>query len=131
MTTEITVWVLSTCIPEEARPCYPQVFATEAEAEASADRNMRDEWAAAAPSDDEENALTYPGDWREAQDILAGLNSRWGTYARPATHTKSVRCIGVKRECVLVGARRFSWLRTITGASDGASTKRIADAQSQ
>ena len=77
-----SVWVLCTCVPEESRPCLPEVFATEAAARAGYDRALRDKWAAACPEDDETGArMPYPGDPDEATRILAPhLGPRWGQW---------------------------------------------------
>lgn len=64
----ITVWIVSTCVPGEAEPCQLCVFATEAEANAYADNMLRNEWDENGPEDDETGERKpYPGDWREAQ----------------------------------------------------------------
>lgn len=70
------VYVLSTCIPSEGRPCFPSVFSSQAEAEAEADKMMREAWTHNAPYGDDDELLPYPGDWREAQDEI--VNNRNG-----------------------------------------------------
>lgn len=86
---KITVWVVSTCIPENTEPCWPMPFGTEPEAEAHAEAQMREEWEVNGPRDSEtDELLPYPGDWREAQDrIIAYRNAtgsedddKWGQW---------------------------------------------------
>ena len=69
---KVRVWVVSTTIPERGEgPCMPAVFGSDVEAEAYADTMLRDEWNAAAIADGEaDEAMPYPGAWREAQDRL-------------------------------------------------------------
>lgn len=50
---KISVWVLSTCIPSENRPCLPEVFATEAEARNGFKDRLREEWEYNGPELDE------------------------------------------------------------------------------
>jgi hypothetical protein len=64
-TMKIKVWVLSTCIPGETKPSFPEVCGTEEAAEALADEKLREKWEAAGQYDDE-----YPDDWRAAQEAL-------------------------------------------------------------
>ena len=77
-----TVWVLCTCVPEESRPCHPEVFFTAEAAQAGYDRALRDEWEAAGPEDEETGKrLPYPGDPDEANRQLAEyLGPRWGQW---------------------------------------------------
>jgi hypothetical protein len=73
----------STTIPERGEgPCIPSVFGSDAEAEAYADRMLRDEWNAAAITDEADGAVPYPGDWRQAQDRLIKFHGdgSWGTW---------------------------------------------------
>ena len=81
---KVRVWIVSTTIPERGEgPCLPSVFGSEVEAEAHADKMLRDEWACAAVSDGEaEGAMPYPGDWREAQNRLIKFygDGSWGTW---------------------------------------------------
>jgi hypothetical protein len=78
------IWIVTTCIPEPGEgPCIPSPFATEAEAEAYADKMMRDEWASHGPENERTGKRKrYPGDWREAQDIIAEhfSDGSWGTW---------------------------------------------------
>lgn len=89
---KITVWVVSTCIPERGeKPCMPSVFGTEAEAEAYADRALRDEWATNGPDDFETGErLPYPGDWRKANDLIAAEHGdgSWGEYEITSHHVE-------------------------------------------
>jgi hypothetical protein len=81
---KITVWVVSTCIPERgAEPCQPLVFGTEAEAEVYADQMLRNEWEEYADwNDDGDKQLPYPGDWRAANDVLVRMvgDGSWGQW---------------------------------------------------
>jgi tartrate dehydratase alpha subunit/fumarate hydratase class I-like protein len=81
---KVRVWVVSTTIPERGEgPCMPAVFGSDVEAEAYADTMLRDEWNAAAIADGEaDEAMPYPGAWREAQDRLIKLygDGSWGTW---------------------------------------------------
>jgi hypothetical protein len=81
---KVRVWVVSTTIPERGEgPCIPSVFGSDAEAEAHADKMLRDEWNAAAITDEEaDGAVPYPGDWREAQDRLVKFHGdgSWSTW---------------------------------------------------
>lgn len=82
---KITVWVVSTCIPElGAEPCQPSAFGTEAEAETYAEEMLREEWAVNGPidpNDDTEPTLPYPGDWRTANDKLkVHVGPEWGEW---------------------------------------------------
>ncbi len=77
------VWIVSTCIPDRGeKPCIPDAFATEAEAEAFADKMLREEWDSHAPQDDEGEPLPYPGDWRAANDAIAADHDdgSWGEW---------------------------------------------------
>ena len=66
------IWVITTCIPEEDAPCYPDVFATEPECIAAYDRDMRSEWEANGDGE------PYPGadEAHEHMSTIAG----WGRY---------------------------------------------------
>lgn len=81
------IWIVNTCCPNEAEPCIPTPFATEAEANAYADEMMRAEWNAAVEwnggkvEDEDGEEVGYPDDWREAQEILAARNGpEWGRW---------------------------------------------------
>jgi hypothetical protein len=63
---KLPVWVLSTCIREEGRPCFPEVFTSEEAAHAAFDKHMREEWAINAPEDENGTQADYPGDPAEA-----------------------------------------------------------------
>ena len=85
--TTATVYVLVSCLPErgEAKPTIPDVFTDKAAAEAKADEYLRAEWAANGPEDDETGErLPYPGDWREAESVIAEANedsdTPWGRW---------------------------------------------------
>lgn len=81
---KITVWAVISCIPERGEPpVWPAIFATAEEAEAHAERELRNEWEAVGEWDEEENRLAdYPGNWREANERLKAKFSdgSWGEY---------------------------------------------------
>jgi hypothetical protein len=86
----VTVYVLSTCVPQEVEPCLPHVFGDEKAARDAMDAAVRDEWAAAEPRDDAGEPLAYPGDPVEACDQLArcfpdGSYGRWEISAHKVT----------------------------------------------
>ncbi|MCW5697351.1 MAG: hypothetical protein KIS96_11550 [Bauldia sp.] len=81
------LWVVSTCVPGEAEPCFPSVFTTYAAAEAYADEMLRAEWDANQPEDDEGNVLPYPGNWLAAVEHLAAENpGTWGKWEITGPH---------------------------------------------
>jgi hypothetical protein len=81
MTKQITVWVLSTCVPGSPDPVLPFVFSSEAAAIAKYDETMRAEWATQRPEDEETcEPLLYPGDPAEANRILGADNPDWGRW---------------------------------------------------
>lgn len=82
--TKVRLWIVSTCIPERGEdPCLPNVFASEAEAEAYADEMLRAEWDSAGIDESEDELLPYPGDWRAAQERLVKFHDdgSWGKWA--------------------------------------------------
>ena len=82
----ITVWVLSTCIPEENEPCLPTVYGSAEAARQGFDEMMRGEWAANQPEDEEScEPLPYPGDPEKAHEVLS-KNPSWGRW-EITTHT--------------------------------------------
>ena len=89
-----TVWVLSTCIPEDGKPCHPHVFATREEALAQFEADMRSEWSYIEPRDEIGARLDYPdGDPEKAHELIDGYQTRiengfpgtsgeiWGRYS--------------------------------------------------
>jgi hypothetical protein len=59
----VRVWVLSTCIPSEDKPCWPEVFFDEETARKRYDEAIREEWAANTPEDGNTcEPLPYPDD---------------------------------------------------------------------
>lgn len=77
------IHVVSTCIPGDSKPCFPDVFGTLKEAEAKADEYLRQEWEANGPENTETGEkLPYPGNWRVAQIQIAEWISdgSWGGY---------------------------------------------------
>lgn len=88
---KITVWIVTTCIPErgETEPCLPSVFATEAEALAYLDASLRSDWENNQPYDDEGNPKPYPGHWQEANDWLAADDGE-GTYGQWQVNSEEI-----------------------------------------
>jgi hypothetical protein len=80
----ITVWVVTTCIPDRGeKPRLPIVFATEAEAVAYLEEMLRNEWDSCGPYDDEgEHKRPYPGNWQDANDQIAADydDGSWGEW---------------------------------------------------
>lgn len=79
---KITVWTFTSCIPQENNPVIPNLYASEAEAEADAERIMQSEWETHGTEDDDGNLDPYPGGWRKAQDIIAqnDADETWGLW---------------------------------------------------
>lgn len=83
---KIKVWIVTTCIPGETSPCWPDAFGTEAEAERCADEQIRREWEINGPEDDDGERAPYPGDWRAAQETIISSRiedhggERWGEW---------------------------------------------------
>lgn len=77
----ITIFVVATCVPGEPDPCYPNVFATEAEAIAFLETVMREEWEITEIEADDGNIIDYPGDWETAQQYFIEYRGRdWGRW---------------------------------------------------
>ena len=78
------IWVVAAANGERGEePCFPAVFGTAEAAEAHADQEMRSEWEAWGPIDDETGIKAeYPGDWRAAQDVVIRevADGSWGRY---------------------------------------------------
>lgn len=81
---KIKIYVVSTCIPEPGeRPCFPNVFTKLEDAEAHADKMLREEWVNNGPCDEDSGELLpYPGDWREANNTIAAHieDGSWGEW---------------------------------------------------
>jgi len=80
---KITVWTVSSCIPDSRDPVIPNVFASERDAVAYLEDVMRDEWDSNAPYDDETGeAVAYPANWQEAQEIIIenDPDEMWGAW---------------------------------------------------
>lgn len=88
---KVTVWVLSTCLPDEGLPQVVGVYGSEPEARAAFDETMRSEWESNGPYGEETGEeLPYPGDPQEAHDLIDesrsrteesdGLSEVWGRY---------------------------------------------------
>lgn len=85
---KIKIWVVSTCVPNETEPCLPSVHATEAEAEAYADKMLRAEWEANGPEDpDTGERKPYPGNWREAQTGIVEFTGALRTFGKVGDET--------------------------------------------
>ena len=82
MIQQITVWVLSSCVPDSSDPVFPSVYGSEAAARAEYDQIMRSEWGAQQPEDEETGEpLPYPDDPDEAHRVLVEKNpSEWGRW---------------------------------------------------
>ena len=77
----VKVWLVNHGAPGETIPAFPVAFASEEAADAHMDEMMRGEWEAVYPGDQNGEPLPYPGDWRQAHDILIGVDSD-GTWGR-------------------------------------------------
>lgn len=64
------IWILCTTVPNDPEPCWPQVFTSEAAADAAFETAMRGEWEAAGIEDEHGNKLPFPGDPEEAHDQI-------------------------------------------------------------
>lgn len=81
--TKAVVWVLTSTIPEETAPCFPQVFGDAAVARAEFERIMREEWDANGPEDDDGNRLPYPEEGAEEACRIIASNDpdeAWGEW---------------------------------------------------
>lgn len=76
---QITVFVLSTCVPNEPEPCWPDVFVTEAEANIAFAKALEREWETAGIEDDDGNKMPFPDDASYAQDQLVEHYTEHGT----------------------------------------------------
>ena len=79
---KVKVWVLSTCIPEDPQPCWPEVFGSFAEAQAAFKEAMTSEWESNGPRDEETGALEpMPADMDQAHDRLSEYcGDEWGRW---------------------------------------------------
>jgi hypothetical protein len=78
---KVTVWVVSTCIPDENEPCMPNVFGTEKEAQAYLASMINDEWEANPVEDDDSTLVPMPEDPVETEEALAGyLGPEYGRW---------------------------------------------------
>ena len=78
----ISVWVLSSCVPDSPDPVYPSVYGREAAARAGYDQTMRSEWETQQPEDEKTcEPLPYPDDPDEANRILGENNPEWGRWS--------------------------------------------------
>lgn len=82
-----TIWTLSTCIPNDAVPCIPDVYTDEASALAGFEAAMRGEWASNGPHDDDGPVPFPDGNPHNALEMLeeatAGREDDiepWGGY---------------------------------------------------
>src|SRR5262249_451099 len=76
------LWILTTCIPSEQKPCQPLVFTCAESALAAFDQMMREEWQYNAPDDDGGNQVPYPNDPCTAHAMMAAKNcdGSWGHW---------------------------------------------------
>jgi hypothetical protein len=96
---EVTVWTISSCLPDRGLPVVMGVYGAEAEARAAWDISMRDAWNCVEPKDTETGEpQKYPdGDPDLAHAILADCCQRdeeegaeiWGRY-RFLSHTVAI-----------------------------------------
>lgn len=82
---QVTIWTITTCVPDENEPCIPCLYGTAAEAEAAFAKDMREEWPNNAPLDDDGNEMPFPDDPHEAHRLMAE-NPEWGRYELMAHH---------------------------------------------
>ena len=80
------IWVLSSCNPDECRPCWPGVFLDEDSARKAFAQAMQDEWKYHAPLDDDSQPLPFPVDQNGdpcphlANTMMANDGDRWGEW---------------------------------------------------
>lgn len=83
-TIKLKLWTITTCAPMEGIPGTPEIFTSEAAAEAHAEECLRSEWEYNAPSDESGADLPYPGNWRAAQEAIlenrGGESDIWGEW---------------------------------------------------
>lgn len=98
------IWILSTCIPEDCRPCAPEVFTDEDDAMRRFEHLMRAEWASNAPSDEDGAPFAFPdGDPEEAHNVMADANEGWGQWELtwheiPASAVPAEENVGAARQ---------------------------------
>jgi hypothetical protein len=74
---KVPVWILSTCLREEGRPCLPEIYPNEEAAQKAFDVHMREEWAQWAPfGEDGVTQTDYPGDPGEAMRRMREYHGR-------------------------------------------------------
>lgn len=81
------IWVLSTCIPGDRQPCFPQVFLKEDAAEDAAERAILEEWSwriflIRPPIDYRETKRRARPvvNWQSAQEIMMNLDDEEARY---------------------------------------------------
>lgn len=74
------IFVLSTCIPEDCKPCFPTVFTSPEAARAGFEEVMREEWQNNAPYGDDGEPLPFPDSPEEANAAMADAGDMWGEY---------------------------------------------------
>lgn len=76
------IWIL--ChgdTSDDPEPSWPQVFTTEAAADAAFEKEMREEWDRAPPENDVGVALDFPADAVEAHEMMVEYHgSSWGQW---------------------------------------------------
>lgn len=79
---KVKIWVLSTCVPDENEPCWPQVYASEEAAQKGFREAMESEWRSNGPEDEETGErLPFPDDPDEAHERIAELqDAEWGRW---------------------------------------------------
>jgi len=72
---KVTVWVVSTCVPDEPDPCLPHVFGTAEAAQAHFAEMIKNEWDASPACDDDGEPVPMPEDSVDAHEALCRY---WG-----------------------------------------------------
>lgn len=96
---KITVFALSTCVPDDPEPCWPSLFLTNEEADKAFKENMQREWELAGIEDEETGEkLPFPDDANEAHDQLKAYHLEhstelWGQW-EITPHTIEVPILG-------------------------------------
>lgn len=83
---EVKVWTFTVSSDSRDAPC-PDVFATEAEAQAAFDQYMRESWAAYSPEDENGKALQCPGNATEAMRWFEKQYDADFCFAEVLSHT--------------------------------------------
>jgi hypothetical protein len=76
------VWVLSTCVPGNTDPCWPQIFGSETAVRSAYRKAMESEWAINGPEDEiTGERLPFPDDADDAHERIAEVQGTdWGRW---------------------------------------------------